>query len=70
VRADQRLGTRGALELGISSGSSQAILNKDFGMTYVSAKFIPWLLTLEHCISVVSDLLKCAEAKANFFKNV
>jgi hypothetical protein len=37
----------------------------------MSVKFIPWLLAAqqEHCLSVISELLECAEADTNSFKN-
>ena len=62
VRADQRLTIwEVSEELGISSGSCQAIVTKDLCMRCVSAKFVPQLMTAEqqeHHMSVASDLQK------------
>jgi hypothetical protein len=72
VRADRRLTVREtAGKLGISSGSCLALLTNNFVMQSVSAKSVPRLLTAEqkHCLSVASNLLECAEAHQNFFKN-
>jgi hypothetical protein len=37
----------------------------------MSVKLIPWLLAAEqeHCPTLASELLKCAEADKNCFKN-
>jgi len=40
-------------------------------MMYMSAKIIPWLLSQEqkeNHLSLVSDLLECAESEENLFK--
>jgi hypothetical protein len=62
IRADQRLTVMEVSEeLGISSGSCQAILTKDLCMRRVSSKFVPQLMTAEqqqHHLSVASDLQK------------
>jgi hypothetical protein len=42
-------------------------------MTYATMKLIPRLLTaqlMKHRLSAASDLLECAEADENFFKNI
>jgi len=62
AREDQRLTIREVSdELGISSGSCQAILTKDSCLQHVSAEFVPQLMTAErqeHHLSVASDLQK------------
>lgn len=73
VRADKRLTIKEvAKEQGISFDSCKGILTKHLGLRHVSAKFVPWLLTVKqkgHHLSVASDFLKCAGAGDNFFKN-
>jgi len=74
VRADKRLTIKeAAKEQGISSDSCEGILTKHLGLRHVSAKFVPWLLTVkqkEHHLSIASDFLKFAGAGDNFFKNI
>ena len=74
VRADKRLTIKEvAKEQGISSDSCKGILTKHLGWRHVSAKFVPWLLTVKqkgHHLSVAPDFLKCAGADDNFFKNL
>ena len=74
VRADQRLTIREIdEEQGISCGSCKGILTKDLGMRCVSAKYVPWLPTVEqkqHRLFVASDFLKHAGADKSFFKNI
>lgn len=74
VRADKRLTIKEvAKEQGISFDLFKGILNKHLGLRHVSAKFVPWLLTVkqkEHHLSVASDFLKVAGAGDNFFKNI
>jgi hypothetical protein len=58
-------------EVGIFYGSCQPVLTKDLGMSFVSGRFIPGLLTWqqnENHFSVASDVLECAETDENFLK--
>jgi hypothetical protein len=47
-------------------------LTIDLGTRRLSVKLVPQLLTAEqeHCLSVACDLIECAEADRNFFKNI
>jgi hypothetical protein len=58
-----------AEEQGISFGSCRAILTRDLGMRHLSAKFISQLLP-DSRAEGTSDLLECAEADKNLFKNI